>query len=224
MLSRNAILAVPEDWNHGCSKTYDKNGKIVLDVPGEAKNGDLLLLFLSRTDDFLPLRIKGWKYAASCFKSGNEQKECWTRKDCLEKKEKHCIEFPRGNGRDLATIIFYKAWSEKDPSSFEFYLPGGTHPGWGFLLAVNGVDDSSPVRDINTSSRDDSKLSVFPTVQGDEGDLLLLSMAFDDTAEASDFRPPNDMELVCFVNGKDEAGFLYSNEILSNEATGSLFI
>ena len=138
IVSISTGVAMPNDWNHGSTKSYNKDGKITLDMPEKAREGDLLVLFLSRTEDMLPLRLKDWKYAASCFKSTNGQNRCWTRKDCLKKKTKYCTEFPRGKGRDLATIVFVKRWCGNDPVTFDFDLPGN-HKGWGFLLAVNGM-------------------------------------------------------------------------------------
>ena len=88
---------------------------------------------------------------------------------------------------------------------------------------MNGLADHyKPIRDKNTSSRDESVHSIFPSVNGREGDLILFSMAFDDKAEDTDFRPPNGTDLVNFVNGRDEAGFLYSKELTTNNATGEL--
>ena len=223
LLSINASLSIPNDWNHGCTKSYGQDGKVILDMPKQAKKGDLLLLFLSRTDDLLPLTIKGWEYAASCFKSNNGQTQCWEKKDCIKQTKEYCTEFPKGRGKDLATIVYYKTYNENDPSKFRYDLSGNHKAGWGFLLAVNGIaDHSDPIRDKNTASKDDSRNSIFPTVDGKEGDLLLLSMAFDDTAEESDFLPPIGTDLVNFVNGRDEAGYLYSKELTRNGATGKL--
>ena len=214
---------VPIDWNHGCTSSYDKDGKIAWDIPRLATKGDLLLLFISRTGNTLPLKINGWKYAASCFKSRDDQKQCWTRMDCKKEINGYCAEFPKGRGKDLATIVFFKEWSEYDPGTFQYDLPVNQYAGWGFLLVVNGAADySTPIRDTNTSSKDDSVYSIFPSVYGKEGDLLLLSMAFDDRAEETDFRPPNGTDLINFVNGRDEAGFLYSKELTANNATGEL--
>ena len=54
IISRKNVFAVPDDWNHGCTRSYDKNGDLVWDMPRKAKEGDLLLLLLSRTDHYLP--------------------------------------------------------------------------------------------------------------------------------------------------------------------------
>ena len=78
------------------------------------------------------------------------------------------------------------------------------------------------IRNWNATSRDDSKHSVFPSVFGKKGDLLLLSMVFDDTAEEGDFSPPKGTELVNYVKGNDEAGFLYSKEFSSRGDTGEM--
>jgi hypothetical protein len=58
LLSNNVSSAIPSDWNHGCTRSYDEDGKMAWDTPHLATKGDLLLLFLSRTDDVLhpPIR------------------------------------------------------------------------------------------------------------------------------------------------------------------------
>ena len=55
-----------------------------------------------------------------------------------------------------------------------------------------------------------------------KGDLLLLSMAFDDTTKKRDFLPPDSTRFVNFVKGNDEAGYLYSKRLFSNGPTGKL--
>ena len=170
------------------------------------------MLFLSRSGDPLPLKMKGWKYGASCFKSTNNQEHCWTRKDCITRKKGYCEKFPQGKGKDLATVVFFRTLSENDPSIFKIHL-FGNHAAWGFLLAVNGTNHSNPIRNKSTTSSDNNKQSIFPIVSGNKGDIVLLSMAYDDTAQKSDFRPPKGTQLISFVNGKDEAGFLYSKEL-----------
>ena len=225
ILSKSVTFAVPRDWNHGCSKSYNKNGNMVWDIPETAMEGDLLLLFLSRTDDALPLELDGWKYAASCFKTHNNQKQCFTKSDCEERKDEYCKWFPQGKGRDLATIVFFKTLEKEGsvlPKVFKYDIVGGTHPGWGFLLAVTGVDNSDPIRGSSGTSNDEDAASVFPSTDGMKGDLLLLSMAFDDTTKKRDFRPPMGTRFVNFVKGNDEAGYLYFERLFSNGPTGEL--
>ena len=255
---------MPDDWNHGCTRSYDKNGDLVWDMPRKAKEGDLLLLLLSRTDHYLPwvriwpiitmklisslaksLEIDGWKYGASCFKNGNDQKECFTRRDCKKMKDEYCQWFPRGKGRDLATVIFFKTLKKGSTIRKSFkYKIGGFNPGWGFLLAVKGVDRSDPIRRTGITSSDNSVKSIFPSVHGKKGDLLLLSMAFDDKSSKSDFLPPAGKwyklyidgaenitqncihcagtDLVDFISGSDETGFLFSKQLSSDGKTGEL--
>lgn len=224
-LSKSMTFAVPRDWNHGCTKSYDENGNMVWDIPETAKEGDLLVLFMSRTDDRLPLELDGWKYAASCFKTNNTQNQCFTKSDCKKRKDGYCKWFPKGNGRDLATIIFFKTLEKEGsllPKHIKYDIVGGTHPGWGFLLAVNGVDSSDPIRGSGGISNDKNAASVFPSVRGMKGDLLLLSMAFDDATNELDFLQPDGTGFVNFVKGKDEAGYLYSKRLLSSGPTGKL--
>ena len=224
--SKRNAFAVPNDWNHGCTKSYDKDGNLVWDTPKSAEEGDLLLLLLHRTDHYLPLKLDGWEYGASCFKNANGQKQCFTKRHCKQMKDEYCQWFPKGKGRDLATVIFFKTLEKKSsslPRSFKYKIGGSNpQPGWGFLLAVKGVDKSDPVRGSSITSADNSAKSVFPSVHGKKGDLLLLSLAFDDKSNKSDFLPPAGTDLVNFVSGSDETGFLFSKQLSSNGDTGEL--
>ena len=73
-LSKSVTFAVPRNWNHGCTRSYDYDGNMTWAVPEDAKEEDLLLLFMSHTDDLLLLELDGWEYVASCFKTFNNQK------------------------------------------------------------------------------------------------------------------------------------------------------
>merc|ERR1719410_474749 len=100
----NVTLAVPDDWNHGCSRNYNEEGNMIWGIPKDAEVGDLLLLFMSRSNDYLPMKLEGWKYAASCFKTYDSQEKCWTKEDCERMlNEIYCQTFSNGSGKDLAT-------------------------------------------------------------------------------------------------------------------------
>ena len=108
------------------------------------------------------------------------------------------------------------------PTHIKHDIVGGSHPGWRFLLAVKCVHNSNPIRGSSGTSNDENTASIFPSVHGMKGDLLLLSMTFDDTTNELDFIQPDGTEFVNFVEGNDEAGHLYSKRLLSSGPTGKL--
>ncbi|WP_144394542.1 hypothetical protein [Pleionea sediminis] len=203
----------------GSSDSYSSDDKLRIDTPSTANNGDLLMLFLSRTDDLLPIRLSSWDFAAACFKTSNGQNSCHQVRDCIDRDGDYCMRFDGGSGRDLATVVFTKSVSSNEPNNYSFNLRG-KKPTWAIMTAVRGANLNNPIRDVATESDDGSSDSLFPSVYGKENDLLLLSMAFDDTAQKDDFRAPDGMELVDWTRGSDEAGFLYSETLSSTGETG----
>jgi len=214
---------------------YDEDGDIRIRIPTISAattsdiSNDLLFLFVSRTDSPLPLEMDGWTRAAECFKSRNTQSRCWLASDCMERSTsydgRYCNSFPTGgwNGQDLATVVFFRRASDLDSSSSGYYSFDlrGSHPGWAIMTVIRGVDVTNPVRDFATQSCDSSKHSVFPSVEnGQAGDILLLSMAFDDTADSGDFEHPDGTEFLGFTNGLDEAGYLYGTRLTASGPTG----
>ena len=132
-----------------------------------------------------------------------------------------CKTFWNGSGKDLATIVYFKEYQENEPLIFKYEMLGNK-PGWGFVLAVKGVDTLNPIRGFSGTSADDDSDSIFPSVYAEQGDLLLLSMAFDDTTEKNDFLPPATTNFINFVNGDDEAGYIFSKVLTSIGETGEL--
>ena len=113
--------------------------------------------------------------------------------------------------------MFYRpAGSE---TSFSFDLIGRA-PSWAILVAVNGIDETNPVRSVALTSCDKKKQSVFPSVNGEENDLLLLSQAFDDPASDAQFPAPLNTTLVSSTRGPDEAGFVYMKTLTETGPTG----
>ncbi|NVJ62108.1 MAG: DUF5011 domain-containing protein [Gammaproteobacteria bacterium] len=203
----------------GSTSDYDAANNVSIDVPSAANENDLLLLFLSRTDDLLPIQLNGWTAGASCFKTDNGQSECHEIPDCLQQDGNYCLQFEGGNGRDLATVVFYKTFQANDPTSFDFTLRG-SKPSWAILSAIRGADNNDPIGDVATESNDGSPDSKFPSVIGNAGDLLLLSMAFDDTTNENDFLAPDGMETYQWIAGSDEAGYVYGQTLLQTGETG----
>lgn len=206
------------------SSRYGLAGDIRLPIPSHTKAGDLLLLFLSRTDDVLPLELDGWVTGPSCFKEhnkGNHVRQCWTAEDCLESKTsaysgvKYCSRFPRNHtGEDLATIVFYRTVASNYEANgiLQWNLPG-YNPAWATLAVISGVNTTNPIRSSARTSCDKKAAGVFPSVYGEPGDVLLLSMAHDDPADPLDFQPPMGTQLIEDQHGSDEAGFLFAGRL-----------
>ena len=203
------------------ARVYSSNNLLSIDVPSEATNGDLLVLFLSRTDDYLPMQMEDWKSVAQCFKTDNGDKRCMINEDCKSKEGgEYCEEFSSGGtGQDLATSVFTRKMNDQVPSTLDFELKG-KHPSWAILMAVRGVNPEDPVRSFTTASCDKEKQSVFPSVNGNKGDLLILSMAFDDTTTRNQFQAPSGTSMLDFVAGNDEAGVIYGKTLTANGPTG----
>jgi hypothetical protein len=186
--------------------------------------GDLLVLILHRTDDVLPLNVRGWNRAAACFKHDNGY-DCVDASDCTDWYDSSfCRRFGGSNtGRDLAQTVLYKAVGASEPSTYRFNLnrDSSGHPGWAILTALRGANTSNPVRDWAHKGCDGSADSVFPSVRGQAGDMLLLSQSFDDTVSQSKFGAPSGMQTFGYVSRSDEAGYLFGAVLRSTGATGS---
>lgn len=68
-----------------------------------------------------------------------------------------------------------------DPGCWDFELPGSTTT-WAVLTAVTNVNETQPISRVSGRSCDIEWESAFPSVYGEENDVLLLSQCFDDTA------------------------------------------
>lgn len=204
----------------GATSDYDGRDKLNIDFPSATKDGDLLVLALSRTDDLLPIELSGWTAAASCFKSTNGQRDCFEIPDCIDQDGDYCLRFDGGRGRDLATVIFYKTFNAGDNRDLSLNLRG-SKPSWAIISTIRGAYNANPIGDVATESNDGSSDSLFPSVYGESGDMLLLSMAFDDTTQRNDFRAPDGMEMYQWIAGPDEAGYVYGQVLTRNGETGS---
>ena len=210
------------------SSAYGRRSIIRLPRPDEMQVGDVLVLFLSRTDDPLPLRMAGWSTAASCFKQNNGQPRCLTAEMCRVPDDgDYCKVFRFDNGiydydgHDLGTIVMTRTATEEDVARNEYYydLKGG-QPGWAIMAVVRGADASDPVRSHSGVSCDGVRQSRFASTYGKSNDLLLMHMGFDDTSNMDRFRPPLGSSFVSFTFGPDEAGFLFSETLTSTGMTG----
>jgi len=236
------------NWLDYVSSTtaYSSNGYLEIQAPrldgSVADEDNVLFLFLSRTDDWLPYSLgslDGWEpLGADCYKSKNYQSSCHSvvNGDCVTSNYtdgySYCTEFDDGtDGTDLATVVFYRSGgSNSYKSTYEFDLPGWGEPSWAVMLAVSSrlVDVSSSgkpvVVDVATTSCDDEYESVFPSVVGDVGDLLLLHMSNDDSESEHRFQPPHVADaMIGYVTGHDETGILYGGILEERGSTGEMW-
>jgi hypothetical protein len=232
-------------WDHGSSRAYDRGAtvELVLDVPDAAEVGDLLVLFLARTDDLLPLYLDDWTRAAECLKEENGW-ECMEARQCIDgdwrdnvQRRSYCNEFhycPNPNkrqdgvndGEDLGLAVFYKTL-EAGESRFRFDIEG-SHPAWAVLYAIHGAVNDDPIAAYAVDGNDGSSASIFPSVQGRANDLLLLAQAFDDGASrpgnltAQHFKAPvGTRRLVSYIE-HDESTFLFGCRLVNDGPTGRL--
>ena len=201
------------------TSSFDKDGHVTIERPKGTDEGDLLFLFLSRTDDVLPVKLPGWKHAASCLKRKNAVDECLTIEEC----DDHIDGDMCYGGKDLGTVVFYRQIEREEPKSYSWNIEGfHRNPAWAILIAIRegNVNIDNPVRSIATVSCDKSVKGHFPSVFGKKRDVLLLSMAFDDRADIDDFKAPTGTKLEAYVEDKDEAGFLFSKKLSREGQTG----
>lgn len=172
----------------------------------------------------MPLSISGWRRGASCFKSYNRQESCLRASDCVSYSDdgQYCHRFRRGDeegdGKDLATVLFYRTLEEDDPECFTVKTPGSSRL-WAIATAITDVNQKPILRAKGTSC-DVSWDSSFKSIYGEKDDVLLLSQCFDDTASAQDFKPPDETELLGWTRSDDEAGFLFGKKLDSTGQTG----
>ena len=70
------------------------------------------------------------------------------------------------------------------------------------------------------TSCDGASDSVFPSVHGEEDDVLLLSQSFDDTAMKYDFRAPEGTSLLVWTISRDGFGILFGEKLDRTGQTG----
>ena len=212
----------------GTSKLWDSNGKgLVIERPKGSRTGDLLMLFLHRTDDYLPLSLPGWIRVAECLKGDNGM-DCAVEQDCKTWLDKqYCERFNNGSrGLDLAQAVFIRTVESNEPESYELNLKSrriiGGHPSWVFLSVFRGANNADPIRDWAHTGCDRDRDSRFPSVNGRKNDLILLSQSFDDAEPARRFRAPLGTTLLAHIGQSDESGFLFAGTLDKDGETGIL--
>ena len=168
---------------------------------------------LAHVDDHLPFAVSGWTRGAECYKEDNGY-QCHTVADCTSRSGNFCDRFDgKYRGRDLAQVVFYKRAGSNEPGSYSFNLnkDSSGHPGWAILTTLRGANTTSPIRDSAHRGCDGNSDSLFPSVYGKKGDMLLLSQSFDDAVSQSRFGAPDGMSTFGYVSNSDEAGFLFGS-------------
>ena len=218
--------------HQGSTSVWNAKGRnMTISRPSQSAPGDMLFLFLSRTDDYLPLHLEGWTTASACLKTENRQDNCHLVEDCTNWHGDYCLEFgdPSQRGLDLSTAVFYRTVESDEQLQYTLNLWCGPsnkcNAAWAILTALRGADNQNPIGDSATRSKDKLRRSRFPSVSdGEPGDKLLLSMALDDGRETgvreSFFRAPDGATRLSYVIGTDEAGFLFAEDIQTTGATG----
>jgi len=203
----------------GSTASYSPSGELSVERPPSAE-GDLLVLFLSRTDDLLPMHLEGWSPVTGCFKSFNTQLLCLTEDECTEMDGDYCLTFgDEGEGRDLATMVFTRLVAAGEPASYGWSLRG-LAPSWAIVSAIRGADEAVPVRATASRSLDSFPNSRFPSAEAQAGDLLLLAQSFDDAVAEDDFLPPSGMARFQWIAGADEAGHVFGGLLAESGPTG----
>lgn len=207
----------------GTTQVWDADGQgVTVAKPANTRAGDLLVLVLHRTDDMLPFAVSGWARRAECYKEDNGY-QCLNVSDCSSTSGNFCTRFQsKYNGRDLAQVVLTKTAGSSEPSSYSFNMNQDStgHPGWAILTTLRGANTSAPVRAWANKGCDNDVDSLFPSVDGRKGDMLLLSQSFDDRVNKDVFGAPNGMTTFGYVANSDESGFLYGGILTADGATG----
>jgi hypothetical protein len=79
---------------------------------------------------------------------------------------------------------------------------------WAIVTAITNVNQQHPIRAAAGTSCDEESDSVFPSVYGEENEVLLLSQSLDDAALRGDFSPPEGTFLLGWTISRDEVSFV----------------
>jgi hypothetical protein len=152
---------------------------------------------------------------ASCFKTNNDQPKCLMASDCIMRDDNDCLKFQgdgiAGGGYDLGTIVFHRIVTEDDLMSgtLQTVVKGrDDRRTWAIVTTITNVNQLNPIRSFGGTSCDEESDSVFPSVYGEENDVLLLSQSFDDTAMKYDFLSPEGTFLLGWTISRDEVSFI----------------
>lgn len=223
-LGASAMYAQADISHIGTTQIWDSDGQgLKIAKPSNTKAGDLMVLVLHRTDSTLPFQVNGWTRRAECYKEDNGY-QCLTIADCTTFSGDYCTRFQnKYRGLDLAQVVFTRTASSSEPSSYSFNMTKegyNAHPGWAILTTLRGANTSSPVRAWANKGCDGDVDSLFPSVDGRKGDMLLLSQSFDDRVSKETFGAPNGMATFGYIANSDESGFLFGSVLTDDGPTG----
>lgn len=232
--SGTGTVTPPPGISHvATTKIYDSNGRgMTIARPAGSQAGDLLVLAMHRTDDLTPLQLSGWTRVSECMKQDNGY-QCKYAADCTSwHNSSYCSSFGGLRGWDLGQAVFVRIVSASEASSYTFNLAhvdrntnsfqpdASGEPAWATLSALRGANNEAPVRAWAGTGCDHDGDSLFPSVAGTAGDLLLLSQSNDQTVPMSRFLPPSGTTSYGYVTGPDETAFLFGQKLTSTGATG----
>lgn len=232
--SGTGTVTPPAGISHvATTQVYDSNGRnMIIARPAGSQVGDLLVLAMHRTDDLTPLQLTGWTRVSECMKQDNGY-QCKYASDCTSwHNTSYCAKFGDLRGWDLGQAVFVRTVSVSEASSYTFNLAhidrstktfqpdASGEPAWATLSAVRGANNEAPVRAWTGTGCDHDGDSLFPSVAGNAGDLLLLSQSNDQTVPVSRFLPPLGTTAYGYVTGPDETAFLFGQKLTSTGATG----
>ncbi len=160
------------------------------------------LLFISSSGGHLPLLLDQWTRGAECFKSYNEQQECFGASDCVKRDCPFCVQFQSGGGNDFGTVMLYQWVAEDDPGCWDVDLQGRST--WVIVTAITNVNKHDPIQDVSGKSCDNLLDSVFSSVHGKENDVLLMSSLFDDPA----MLPPSGASILGYIWVRGDVSFI----------------
>jgi hypothetical protein len=153
------------------------------------------VLVLHRTDSTLPFEVSGWTRRAECYKEDNGY-QCLNVSDCTSRFWRLLHHGSRTSTVDSIwhRSCLHRTASSSEPSSYSIQHDQGRlhcHPGWAILTTLRGANTSAPVRAwANKGCDNDDNDSLFPSVDGRKGDMLLLSQSFDDFVSKGTFSAP----------------------------------
>ncbi len=210
-----------------------QNGTVSISIPSGTASGNLLLLILHRTDDvnfwggpsqladrMTPDDVDDWNGPVTKCSFDNSAKDF----DCAGSDK-----------NDLNQVVYWKKATAADVGGkvTTINFPG-SHAAWAIMARIpNGHSSSNPVRAwAGQTACDKIRGTRFPSVNGNSGDLLLLSSSFDDGdinpntkvsgfITSSNFTAPSGFARNAFVIDKDEAGYLYSKPLAATGGTGT---
>jgi hypothetical protein len=212
----------------GATTGIARDGTPSVRVPNCTAPGDLLLLFLHRSDgenfwdgptqlqaSLRPWRSGGWQGPVARCAVNNDDGDF----DCQGKED------------DLNQVLYWKKATTDDLrkngdqyEQLKINFPDDD-PAWAIMATIrNGGSSSNPVRSWRGQTSCDKIAGTrFPSVSGNAGDMLLLSQSFDDGASSGitsgSFTANSGFTRDAQVIDKDEAGHLYSRLLTTTGST-----